>query len=82
MQQIATSELLDLKDPPTCILYPDDFSALGGINEIHERGLRIPDDISIAGYDGLTFARILGATADNSVSGHRNDWTACRTEAD
>ena len=33
--------------------------ALGGINEIHERGLRIPDDISIAGYDGLTFARIL-----------------------
>ena len=49
---IATSELLDLKDPPTCILYPDDFSALGGINEIHERGLRIPDDISIAGYDG------------------------------
>ena len=56
---MATSELLDLKDPPTCILYPDDFSALGGINEIHERGLRIPDDISIAGYDGLTFARIL-----------------------
>lgn len=56
---IATSELLDLKDPSTCILYPDDFSALGGINEIHERGLRIPDDISIAGYDGLTFARIL-----------------------
>ncbi len=53
---MATSELLDLKDPPTCILYPDDFSALGGINEIHERGLRIPDDISIAGYDGLTFA--------------------------
>ena len=56
---IATAELLDLADPPTCILYPDDFSALGGINEIHERGLRIPDDISIAGYDGLTFARIL-----------------------
>ena len=26
---MATSELLDLKDPPTCILYPDDFSALG-----------------------------------------------------
>lgn len=56
---MATSALLDLPDPPTCILYPDDFSALGGINEIHERGLRIPDDISIAGYDGLTFARIL-----------------------
>ena len=56
---MVTGELLDLPLPPTCILYPDDFSALGGINEIHERGLRIPDDISIAGYDGLTFARIL-----------------------
>ena len=29
-----TGELLDLKDPPTCILYPDDYAALGGINEI------------------------------------------------
>ena len=56
---IATSELLNLKDPPTCILYPDDFAALGGINEIRDRGLRIPEDISIAGYDGINFARIL-----------------------
>ena len=29
-----TGELLDLKDPPTCILYPDDYAAMGGINEI------------------------------------------------
>lgn len=55
----ATAQLLDLKDPPTCILYPDDFSALGGINEIRERGMRIPDDISIAGYDGINVAKIL-----------------------
>ena len=56
---LETKRLLGLKEIPTCILYPDDFAALGGINELHERGLRIPDDISIAGYDGLTFARIL-----------------------
>lgn len=56
---LATGQLLDLKDPPTCILYPDDFAALGGINEIRERGLRIPQDISIAGYDGITVARVL-----------------------
>ena len=55
----ATAELLNLPDPPTCILYPDDFSALGGINEIRERGLRIPEDISIAGYDGITLASVL-----------------------
>lgn len=54
-----TGRLLDLPDPPTCIIYPDDYSAMGGINEIRERGLRIPDDISIAGYDGISLARIV-----------------------
>lgn len=52
-----TLKLLDMKDPPTCILYPDDFSSFGGINAINSRGLKIPDDISIAGYDGIRIAR-------------------------
>ena len=52
-----TIKLLDLKNPPTCILYPDDFSCFGGINAIHETGLRIPDDVSVAGYDGIRIAR-------------------------
>lgn len=55
----ATAKLLDLSDPPTCILYPDDYAAMGGINEIRERGLKIPEDISIAGYDGSEIARII-----------------------
>ncbi|MCM1387803.1 MAG: LacI family transcriptional regulator [Bacillus sp. (in: Bacteria)] len=53
----GTKRLLDLKDRPTCILYPDDFACFGGINAINERGLRIPDDISVAGYDGIRIAR-------------------------
>lgn len=55
----VTNELLDLPTPPTCIIYPDDFSAFGGINAIRERGLRIPEDISVAGYDGIQAARNL-----------------------
>ncbi|MCM1089807.1 MAG: LacI family transcriptional regulator [Butyrivibrio sp.] len=54
-----TNELLDLPTPPTCIIYPDDFAAFGGVNAIRERGLRIPEDISIAGYDGILAARYL-----------------------
>ena len=54
-----TNELLDLPNPPTCILYPDDFAAFGGINAIRERGLRIPEDISVAGYDGIRAVRHL-----------------------
>ncbi|MDD6812474.1 MAG: LacI family DNA-binding transcriptional regulator [Lachnospiraceae bacterium] len=54
---IETERLLDLKDRPTCILYPDDFACFGGINAINERGLRIPEDISVVGYDGIRAAR-------------------------
>lgn len=57
--QEETAQLLNLSKPPTCILYPDDYAALGGINEIRERGLRIPEDISVAGYDGMEVAKIL-----------------------
>lgn len=52
-----TKELLTLKKPPTCILYPDDFSCFGGMNVIREQGLRIPQDISVAGYDGIQAGR-------------------------
>ena len=54
-----TEKLLDLDEPPTCICYPDDFSAFGGMNAIKERGLSIPDDISVAGYDGIRIGRHL-----------------------
>jgi DNA-binding LacI/PurR family transcriptional regulator len=54
-----TRELLELKDRPTCIMFPDDFSCIGGINAIKEYGLRIPEDISIAGYDGIMLSQML-----------------------
>ncbi len=54
-----TKMLLELPDPPTCILFPDDFSGIGGLNAIREKGLRIPDDISVAGYDGIKISHYL-----------------------
>ncbi|MBQ9768079.1 MAG: LacI family DNA-binding transcriptional regulator [Lachnospiraceae bacterium] len=54
---VATEQLLALEDAPTCIIYPDDFSCFGGINVIKEQGLRIPEDISVAGYDGIRIGR-------------------------
>lgn len=51
-----TSILLNMKERPTCIVYSDDYSAIGGINEIKARGLTIPDDISVVGYDGINIA--------------------------
>ncbi len=54
-----TKELLELKDRPTCIIFPDDFSTIGGMNAIKEMGLRIPEDISIVGYDGILLSQVL-----------------------
>lgn len=51
-----TKHLLELPEPPTCIIYSDDYSAVGGIGRIREMGLRIPEDISVAGYDDIFIA--------------------------
>ena len=50
---MATETLLGLRNPPTCILFSDDFGAMGGLNAIKARGLKVPDDISVAGFDGM-----------------------------
>lgn len=56
---LATRALLALRERPTCILYPDDFSFIGGMNEIEKTGLSIPQDISVAGYDGIYLSQVL-----------------------
>ena len=55
----VTRELLALDEKPTVIIYPDDYSLLGGITEIEKNGLKVPDDISIVGYDGIKLSRLL-----------------------
>ncbi|MDR0889157.1 MAG: LacI family transcriptional regulator [Oscillospiraceae bacterium] len=55
----ATRALLTLPTPPTAIIFPDDFSAIGGRGVITELGLSIPSDISVAGYDGIYLASVM-----------------------
>ncbi len=56
---LATRKLLELPERPTAILYPDDFSAIGGVQTIREYGLLVPRDITIAGYDGNLLSQIM-----------------------
>lgn len=58
----ATRELLQLPERPSCIIFPDDYSYIGGMNVISEAGLRIPEDISAVGYDGINLAKVLNLT--------------------
>ena len=55
----ATKQLMALPEPPTCILYPDDISYLGGRKALDELGLSVPGDVSAVGYDGIFMSQML-----------------------
>jgi LacI family repressor for deo operon, udp, cdd, tsx, nupC, and nupG len=52
----ATEKLLALPDPPTAIFCYNDMTALGAMRTIREHGLRVPEDISVVGFDDLFIA--------------------------
>ncbi|MBD5131884.1 MAG: LacI family transcriptional regulator [Clostridiales bacterium] len=43
---------------PTAILYPDDYSAIGGINALRELRVSIPFEVSVASFDGSIFSQL------------------------
>jgi len=47
----AACELLDRADRPTALFCANDRMAMGAYDAIKERGLRIPDDVAVVGYD-------------------------------
>lgn len=64
----ATWKLLHLANPPTCILFSDDFSFIGGHNAIIFSGYSLPwghitgKKVSAIGYDGINLARMMRLT--------------------
>jgi LacI family transcriptional regulator len=48
-----TLALLDLPNPPTAIFTCADQMAIGAYEALYERGVRVPDDVSIVGFDDL-----------------------------
>jgi LacI family transcriptional regulator len=52
----GTHALLDLADPPTAIFCFNDRMTVGALEAARERGLRVPDDLSIVGFDNDPFA--------------------------
>jgi len=52
----ATARLLDLAEPPTAIVYANDAMAIAGLSVAHNRGLVVPTDLSVTGFDGTELA--------------------------
>ncbi|WP_055552718.1 LacI family DNA-binding transcriptional regulator [Streptomyces sp. NBRC 110028] len=49
----VTARFLDLPEPPEAIFAADNLMALGAMDEIRSRGLRVPDDVALAAFDDI-----------------------------
>lgn len=49
----AAKKLLTLDQPPTAIFAANDYMAFGVMDVAHHRGIRIPDDLSLIGFDDV-----------------------------
>src|SRR5688572_16547192 len=54
----ATKEFLSRRVRPTAIFTGADVAALGALEAAYEVGLRVPEDISLAGYDNTNIAAV------------------------
>ena len=52
----ATEGFLDLPEPPTAVFAANDDMAAGAVSAAHRRGLRVPEDFSVAGFDDTGLA--------------------------
>jgi DNA-binding LacI/PurR family transcriptional regulator len=57
-----TLDLLDLDQPPTAIVAASDVQAVGVMEAAESKGLRVPDDLSVIGYDDIDLASLMGLT--------------------
>ena len=58
----AGLRLLDLAEPPTAILASNDNMAVGALQAARARGLRVPEELSVVGYDDTEQASIVTPT--------------------
>lgn len=56
--RVGARELLSREDPPTALVAINDMYALGAYAGVRDIGLRVPDHVSIVGFDNLVLAEI------------------------
>ena len=61
--------MLDLPEPPDAIFAASDIMAIGAMAAIEDAGLRVPDDVAVAGIDDIDVARMV----DPSLTSVRQD---------
>jgi LacI family transcriptional regulator len=65
----AMARLLDMPEPPTAVFAADDVMAAAAVEVIHKRGLRVPQDMAVVGFNDSVLAQYLHLTTVR-LSGH------------
>ncbi len=55
----VTRSLLDLPDPPTAIFAVNNLTTIGVLGALREHGVRVPDEISVVGFDDIPTSELL-----------------------
>ncbi len=55
---MAMRSLLKLPHPPTAVIASNDLTAIGALGAIHDVGLKVPEDLSLIGFDDISFAHL------------------------
>ena len=51
-------QILALRDLPTAVMCSNDMTAIGVLNALHQEGLRVPEDLSVIGFDDIGMAQV------------------------
>lgn len=60
--QLLAEQLLQMEDPPTAIFAGSDTQAIGVLNAARGMNIRVPEELSVIGYDGIRDAEYLNLT--------------------
>ncbi|MER5651293.1 substrate-binding domain-containing protein [Streptosporangium sp. NPDC002524] len=73
----GTGRLLDLPEPPDAVLCANDIMAIGALDTAEERGLRVPADLAVMGFDDIEAASLVSPGLTTMANPAREIGQAC-----
>ena len=57
--RVLAHELLELRKPPTALFVCNNLMTVGALAGLHQKGLRVPGDVAVVGFDDIPWAEAL-----------------------